>query len=659
MASNARMTAYLRASARVAICFAICQVFAETLVIALSYRRYLTMPIVLDQQMYDFCVKLWLWIPGGEAWLRSGVPDSFTGEGVGPKLGLAGGLALPNLVVVMLLAIGVAWVRYGFRRSVAERPVLWSLVGFGLAVHLIAFVVAVHIPKGWTFVAVARNAAHVLVWERAFIALSVLAVAAGISMQLLRVGSAALWIASAATAALIVMVFPLRGVAPVEAARLQSRTAPLPPAISNVILISIDSLRSDQLGCYGLQRPTSPAIDSLASQGVRFSNVMSTTSWTLPSHLSLLTGRNLLSHGVITENDRLPDGIPTLAEGLRGAGFTTGGIISMLYLGRQYGFDRGFDEYDDKSVPAATWYDALRDEPAPVVTKLAIEWLRRNKNSRFFLFLHFWDVHYDYVPPPPYDAMFDPGYQGTLTGVNFYHNKSINQRMPARDLQHIIALYDGEVRWVDDHIGEILRAIEELGIDDHTAIIVTADHGDEFFEHGNKGHHKTLYREVLQVPLVMRIPGMAAGQVIDSPVSLVDVMPTVLELAGAPLPPGMDGVSLAPLIRGQPMGTPRGVYAWLCNPRLGRDCEAMQHTATGTLIHRFQPMAMEFYGPDDPSERRDLSRSDRWPRHEELGLLQQELTEQRASYRRDGARQTHVAIDKATRERLRALGYGD
>ncbi|HSP56363.1 MAG TPA: sulfatase, partial [Dehalococcoidia bacterium] len=338
---------------------------------------------------------------------------------------------------------------------------------------------------------------------------------------------------------------------------------------------------------------------------------------------------------------------------------TTGGIISMLYLGRQYGFDRGFDEYDDNSIPAATWYDALRDEPAPVVTKLAVEWLRRNKASRFFLFLHFWDVHYDYVPPPPYDTMFDPEYQGTVTGVNFYHNRAINQRMPARDLQHVIALYDGEVRWVDDHIGEILRTVEELGLADSTAIIVTADHGDEFFEHGQKGHHKTLYREVLQVPLIMRIPGMAAGQVVDSPVSLVDVMPTVLDLAGASQLPTMDGVSLAPLIRGQPSDLPRGVYAWLCNPRLGNDCQAMRYAAAGTLIHRFQPMRVEFYGSDDPSERRDLSRSDSWPRREELGVLQQELTEQRASYRRDGARQAHVAIDKATRERLRQLGYGD
>jgi hypothetical protein len=220
-------------------------------------------------------------------------------------------------------------------------------------------------------------------------------------------------------------------------------------------------------------------------------------------------------------------------------------------------------------------------------------------------------------------------------------------------------LYDGEIRWVDDHIAKLVELVDELGLTETTAIIVTADHGDEFFEHGFKGHTRTLYREVTQVPLIMRVPGIPPGKVVSEPVSLVDITPTILDLMGVRSPTGMNGISLAPALLSGQGPDRKSIHAWLCGQNQAANCLAMQYSGVGTLIHLFQPLRIEFFAPSDFKQKRNIARTTNWPRAEELGELTGQLNARWQQYRSVGGGDSEVDIDKSTMERLRALGYAD
>ncbi len=662
---NRGFKAHLRAAFTAALLLGLWQIVIETLLIALRFRGFLVSPHEFARtQMYDYCVKLFVVLPGGAHWLQQGALDRFLGDGFAAKLVVAGGVLVPNLVVGALLAVAVGALLSLRRRPASVGVALTVLLGLALTVHLVSYAATVHVPKAWTVHILLRNSAWVLLRDGTWIALATLVLAGGCATAMVRLrpgGRLAVSAGSAAAAAAIVFVLLPAGSSPAAApvpAPLAVPAAGAVPHVDNVVLISIDSLRADHLGCYGNPHDTSPAIDRVARDGVRFANAMSATSWTLPSHMSLLTGRYLLSHGVISQNDQLPPGVPTLAEMLRRAGLSTGGVVSALWLQPRYGFQRGFDYYDDSSVQGKAWYEELSLEPAPNVTDHALAWLRQ-QHGRFFLFVHFWDVHYDYAPPAPYDKMFDPDYKGTVTGTNFMHNKAIRRGMPQRDLQHVLALYDGEIRWVDDHVAKILAALDDMGVSDRTAVIVTADHGDEFFEHGGKGHQRTLYREVVHVPLIMRVPGITGGRVVPDPVSLVDVMPTALELAGAQTPAGVDGKTLVPALLDGSASDRGAIYGWLCNPERRTDCEAMKESPADTLIHVFQPPRVELYGAEDRAERKNLARGTEWGRHKRLTALGEALNARWKVYRGLEGRRGSVKIDQATKERLRALGYAD
>jgi len=336
----------------------------------------------------------------------------------------------------------------------------------------------------------------------------------------------------------------------------------------NVLLISIDSLRADHLGCYGYARATSPALDRLARDGALFQNHCASTSWTLPSHAALFTSLPDGIHGC-TDSDRALDGsAPTLAERFRGAGYATAGFFSGPFLHPVFGFGRGFQSYED-----CTSYGALTNEIAPETFNgdgrldraahsdvtgprifAALErWFTGRPKRPFFLFVHLWDVHYDYIPPPPFDKEFDPDYTGAFTGVDFFWNSQVNPGMDPRDLQHLVALYDGEIAWTDTFVGKIRELLETRGLLDDTVVAVTSDHGDEFFEHGQKTHRRSLYDEVTHVPLVLRFPRrVRAGTTLRAQTRSIDVGPTLLELAGLPAPSDVLGASLLPLVNGPP-----------------------------------------------------------------------------------------------------------
>lgn len=318
----------------------------------------------------------------------------------------------------------------------------------------------------------------------------------------------------------------------------------------NVVLIVIDSLRPDHLGCYGYQRPTSPRIDRLAGEGALFECVVSSSGWTLPAHATLFTGLCDSVHGCTDTDRRLHEKHYTLAERLRDTGYATAGFFSGPYLHPVFGLNQGFETYVDCTSYAelsdrtaaesgtvegeAIWDAMHRDVTNPTVVARVRQWLHDNRRRPFFLFVHMWDVHFDFLPPPPYDTLFDPGYAGPITGAGFLVDDRINKDMPRRDLDHLIALYDGEIAWTDAHLGQLLDELAALGLLENSLLVVTADHGTAFFEHQLKGHRNSLYDEVIRIPLLVRWPPrIPPGLRIRQQVRMIDLLPTIVDLIGA------------------------------------------------------------------------------------------------------------------------------
>jgi arylsulfatase A-like enzyme len=419
----------------------------------------------------------------------------------------------------------------------------------------------------------------------------------------------------------------------------------------NIVLISIDSLRADHLHSYGYARNTSPNLDSVAAQGTVFETVISPTSWTLPAHMTLMTSLDPEAHGVITNRLRLRRGIDTLPQQLQRSGYATAGFVSATYLDGLYGFSRGFDEYDDYTLLRVAGEKSRTAITSQQVAQRAVDYLQKRSSAKdqrpFFLFLHFFDVHYDYNPPPPYARMFDAAYAGRATG----NVDTVRPGMPSRDLNHVVALYDGEIAWVDANIGKILSSLRALGLDDNTIVAITADHGEEFLEHGQAAHYKTLYDEVLRVPLLIRYPGhVASGRRVQGQVRLMDVAPTLLSLAGLPVPHprlGTEARSLACLLTSPlPHRAPN-------LPAFGdlRGEVASVRTGDAKLIRNLRTNKEEFYDLDhDPGERMNIDAISQIER-DQLRII---LTRWRSSA---PAVNDQADLDEEEKAALKSLGY--
>ena len=335
------------------------------------------------------------------------------------------------------------------------------------------------------------------------------------------------------------------------------------PRRPNVLLIGLETLRRDHVGCLGYGKETTPTLDRLAREGVLCTHTVSTSGWTLPSVMSVMTGLYPGAHQTHAYTDRLPDGVTTLAETLKKHGYTTAGFVSNPTIDGQYGFSDGFDLYDDFTVPLDFGLDLFVQHDqiigdrhlvrtSELVTRAALRWLEKGQPEPFFMFVFYFDPHYDYIPPPPYDAMFDPNYDGDIDGRGIVLEPRFSTRPPDRDLQHLIALYDGEIRYTDDYVAKLLEAFADAGLLENTFVVLFGDHGDEFYEHGKTGHGRTLYREIGDVPLVLWWPSrLTAGKRIDALTSQVDIMPTVLDYLGLPCEESVQGASLRPLIEGK------------------------------------------------------------------------------------------------------------
>ncbi len=366
----------------------------------------------------------------------------------------------------------------------------------------------------------------------------------------------------------------------------------------NVLLISIDMLRPDHLGCYGYSRDTSPSIDWLAREGVRFEQHISSAPWTLPAHTALFTSVPDSVHGVVDPiGTALADEFTTLAERLKSAGYATGGVFAGPYLHPAFGLAQGFDEYVDRgkylgdssldeqnawSMDEAVLrasHHGVTNEEVYQTTRAFVQ--RHAGKQPFFAFVHLWDVHFDFTPPPPYDTLFDPDYTGSVTGRDFFFDPRINAAMPERDKEHLIALYDGEIRWTDEIVGRLRADLERLGIAEDTLVVVTSDHGTELFDHGQKGHRTALYDEQIRIPLVMWWPGHLTPRVVAEQTRMIDVAPSVLELLDLAAPLDWLGQSLVPLARGVPLGFDNTAVSELMS--VGRELRSVR-TGTAKIV---------------------------------------------------------------------------
>jgi len=390
-----------------------------------------------------------------------------------------------------------------------------------------------------------------------------------------------------------------------------SGCAPVPPR-PGFVLILIDTLRADHLGAYGYSRPTSPFLDALASRGILFEQAIAAAPWTLPSGMALMTGRLPSSHRVENDGIRLPAGVPTL-------GYATSAVVSHIYVSALFGFDRGFERFQDFGLSRDYRFEAGLEPRAEKVTARALEEFRALKGRPFFLLVHYFDPHWDYDPPPPYDTRFTGPYAGSIRGSYQSFSRYIppGADLSPEDRRHLEDLYDGEIAYTDAQVGSLLEGLRREGAGGETLVVVTSDHGEEFKEHGSLGHGRNLYDEVVKVPLIVsRLGSSGVPRRVAEQVRGIDLFPTLCELAGTKTPPGVQGKSLVPWLTGGG-GASRGAVS----ETIRFDAYRKSYREPGRkIIVRLEDNRREFYDlASDPGEKRNL-----WDGKEGRGRLMEE-----------------------------------
>lgn len=318
------------------------------------------------------------------------------------------------------------------------------------------------------------------------------------------------------------------------------------PGQPDIILVSIDTLRADHLSAYGHDRETSPFMDQLAKDGVRFSFARSASPWTLPSHTTLFSGQLPKTHKIVEDSFQLDRAVPVLPERMQSAGYTTAGFVSTFYVSSKFGFDRGFDHFDDFGIHDPKVNLKATVDMSDVVDATLTWWADQRPGQPVFLFLHTYDVHYEYDPPGEYATLFDRAPNSSDRPYkNYFH--FLKKPLDEAQYDHQRAQYDEAIRYVDDQLKRISVAAKAAGRD--VRFVITSDHGEEFGERGAWGHAHTLYAEQLHVPLIMSGGGLPAGLVVDGAVGTQDIAPTLAAMANQP-PMTADGLNLAPAIGG-------------------------------------------------------------------------------------------------------------
>jgi arylsulfatase A-like enzyme/Tfp pilus assembly protein PilF len=391
----------------------------------------------------------------------------------------------------------------------------------------------------------------------------------------------------------------------------------------NVLLVTIDTLRADRVGCYGYQRAATPTLDGLAARGVRFKTAVAHAPLTGPSHASILTGLTPLGHGFRNNSGFiLAPNIRTAGEDFGQAGYRTAAVISGFPLDRRFGFDRGFETYEDH-LPRGN--DLRRtpyvERPADATTDAALRWLSTadgDRTRRWFLWVHYYDPHAPYEPPADFADRF-----GTSP-------------------------YDGEIAFVDRELGRLVRALEEKHELERTVVLATGDHGESLGEHGEGTHGVFVYDATLRVPWVMAGPGITAGRVSETVARSIDVLPTLLDYAAVPERTNLDGRSLRPAIEGHPMGD-AATYAESLYAQLELGWAPLHAWRTATTKFIDAPRAELYDLEHDPTESANHAA-------EQPGRAE-DLRRALDAALRQPTPSAAASIDPEAAERLRALGY--
>jgi arylsulfatase A-like enzyme len=442
----------------------------------------------------------------------------------------------------------------------------------------------------------------------------------------------------------------------------------IPYDVPTIILISIDTLRPDRLGCYGNPAPTSPNLDRWRQQAVLFETAVAQAPSTLPSHATIFSSLLPEHHGASwSRRTKLPATIPTLTTELKAAGYRTAAFTGGGQIAPEFGLDRGFDVYG-VDVGGSDFSAAVR---------AGIDWLGRDRGRPAFVFLHTYEVHHPYTPDPETLGLFDGNYDGPLPSrISEKLIESINRRrreITDDDLAHIVAAYDAEIRSVDEAFGELLAGLDELAMRENTLLVFTSDHGEEFGEHGVVGWHShTLFDELLRVPLLIQYhDGHHEGLSVRAQVRLLDLAPTILAAIGLDVPPSFEGVDLMPVVNGVPMPLPAisqidtsrhpqislRTQEWKLYPRALFDGDPFAESLPPLLTRvknnftrRRWPYLL-FDLTEDPEETWDLATS----RPDVAEALQPMLEVLMAG--RTAQQSATVNVDEGTMDRLRALGY--
>lgn len=442
----------------------------------------------------------------------------------------------------------------------------------------------------------------------------------------------------------------------------------------NIILISIDDLRADHVGCYGYDRNTTPNIDAFARENVLFKNVFVHEPWTLPSHMSMLTGLYTITHGVYNWQGLNPR-ILTLTEYLKNAGYVTFGCVNSLWLIPELGFSKGFDRY---LLPKAGYSPDDPRREAENQNKRIVTELKKIKQKPFFAFIHYYDVHsdFDFLPydsPPPYNRFFtaDNATDFHFRVPNIYASdylKYINRHtieLTVSERRDIMDMYDNGIAYMDHCIDEFFQSLKSMGIYDETMIIVTADHGEEFQEHGYMLHENpSYYDELMHVPMIVKFPRggfPVTSAVITQLVEFIDIMPSILCYLGI-TPLSVQGKSFLKLITGQEAGKDY-VYALGSENWLDiRSKKVKLMSDDGLNPNRYRLFDLE----NDPDEQKDiageypeivefLEKKLRTRIEESLELRARLLGLKGAVKDADGGKQ--FKPDEEQKKRLRSLGY--
>ncbi len=436
----------------------------------------------------------------------------------------------------------------------------------------------------------------------------------------------------------------------------------------SVILIMADTLRADHLSCYGYKAIHTPAIDALAADGTRFAHAYAQASWTRPSVATILTSLYPSSHKAIHKSDALPDAVTTLPEVLQAAGYRTIGFANNINVAPLFNFQQGFDEYvflapdfffgATESAAQLALYNQLRlmreryfsrvkhvenyYQPAEVVTDRALEWIGAHGADRpYFMFLHYMDAH---------DPYFTHPFNGEALA------RVANPNPDPAEAGRYRAAYDGAVTYLDAELGRLFAKLKATGAYDKTMIVFTADHGEEFYEHGGWWHGQTLYDEQLAVPLIVKAPrGGPSGVVDDAMVGSLDIAPTIIAAAGTAAPEAMVGRPLT-LTGG---ATPPREHSFAESDLEGNVLQSYRASDGWKLIEanprnpRGLPTRQLFETSRDPHEQRDLAGAE----EQRATTLAAHLATVQSQALASAVEGSETAVDSATKERLHALGY--